>query len=501
MIFEQLGSTAIRPDVPAGDEVKGTPAFEALEQEISKLTNPAASSPINWQRVVDLGGGLLANSGKDLRVACYLAYGLSQTRKLEGFNIGLKIIADLVSSYWETMYPPLARIRGRRNAVEWWLERTTNFLRNTPTVPLPLEQLTQLKQRAGQIDAVLKERDPDGPALQPLIAAIRAIPAEEVPSAIPASNEGQQTSPPAASSTSQNPDAALRESMKNIQRAIAELLDSDLTDARLYRLNRTVTWIDVELPATQNGITRIPSPAAEIIAKLNELRAEADGAQAVRFAEMRLHESRLWLDLNRVSAEGLAKIGANAAKAQSAVEIETAGLLRRLPGVELLAFSDGKPLADDTTRKWLQSIALPSSAAPADDGTAPQDSTAETWRKIDTLAAAGKLLDAARAVDEVIRDAVSVREETLARVRLCEIFVASQSPIDPRPYFEPLLETVEHYHLEEWDPELALRALAVALRGIARTADKDSAAKRRAELLKRIAMISSSEALRLSTAN
>jgi type VI secretion system protein VasJ len=495
MIFEQLGATPIQPDAPAGADVKAEPDFDALEAEIGKLTNPAATSPINWQQVVDLSGGLLANKGKDLRVACYLAFALTQTRKIEGLNIGFKILADMLSTFWDSMYPPKARLRGRRNAIEWWLERTTTYLRSLQVDPLPLEEISQLKQRLAQIDGVLKEKDPEGPALEPLISTIRGFPAEEVKSAIPAA-----TADGAAPAESQNPNVLLRDSTKNIQSAVTRLIESDVFDARLYRLNRAITWIDVQLPAAANGLTKLTAPSAEARKSLADLIGGEDPAKVIPLAEKQLLQSRLWLDLNRISAEALAKLGEKAAPAESAVKLETATLLRRLPGVEGLLFADNSPFADEATRKWLSQLYPASEHPPSEDEAADGD-RAEAWRKIEALGAGGKLIEAARAVDALVRESASDRERLIARVRLCEIFVSAAAPIDARPYYEPLLEAVDFYHLEDFEPELAMRAMSIAFRGLVKAPDKEAAAKRRAELLKRIATISSSGALKLTAAN
>ena len=66
---------------------------------------------------------LLTAKGKDILVACYLAGGLLQTRGLPGLHDGARILADLLETYWDQLYPPLARLRARRNAVQWLIDR------------------------------------------------------------------------------------------------------------------------------------------------------------------------------------------------------------------------------------------------------------------------------------------------------------------------------------------------------------------------------------------
>src|SRR5215469_7061785 len=196
MIFESLGITPVSSDHPTGTDVRALPDYEALNAEVEKLNSPSASGTVNWQRIVELSSTLLATQGKDLQVACFLGVGLVQTREVEGFSIGLKILGDLINSYWDTMFPPPARLRGRRNALEWWSERSVNILQTIKVEPMPLENLLGIKQRFAQLDQSLQEKDPEGISLNRLVSIVNSFPAQAV--AAPSPNGTAQGAPAAS---------------------------------------------------------------------------------------------------------------------------------------------------------------------------------------------------------------------------------------------------------------------------------------------------------------
>ena len=118
-----LGQQPIDGALPAGNDVRDDPLYEAVEAEIAKLSSPVHSASIQWEVVTQLCTELLATKGKDLMVACYLTGGLYETRSLRGLAEGLTVVADMLQTYWDTLYPPIKRIRGRRNAVQWLMDR------------------------------------------------------------------------------------------------------------------------------------------------------------------------------------------------------------------------------------------------------------------------------------------------------------------------------------------------------------------------------------------
>lgn len=118
MKVRELGQNPISPDNPSGNDAHYEPEFEQLQQEIDKLSIvSAAGDSTDWKKVTSLSVTILSEKSKDLLVAVYLVTGLTKTHGFEGFAVGVAFLKDLVENFWETMYPPKRRMRGRLNAL------------------------------------------------------------------------------------------------------------------------------------------------------------------------------------------------------------------------------------------------------------------------------------------------------------------------------------------------------------------------------------------------
>ena len=121
-----LGKDPIQPDQPTGSDVRYEPEFEELQAEIDKLSSPSSSGGIEWKKVNTLSALILAEKSKDLLVASYMAVSQVHTHQLDGLAIGLTVMHDMVEAYWDNLFPPKKRMRGRLGAIEWWIEKTEN---------------------------------------------------------------------------------------------------------------------------------------------------------------------------------------------------------------------------------------------------------------------------------------------------------------------------------------------------------------------------------------
>jgi type VI secretion system protein ImpA len=108
----------INDEQPAGSDLEyaevaeldrfsaGTPGtIDPSTQELTGAEEP------NWRKVAEQATGLLGKT-KDLRVAAWLTRAELANRGLPGLSDGLKLIAMLVETFWETLYPPLDRDEG-----------------------------------------------------------------------------------------------------------------------------------------------------------------------------------------------------------------------------------------------------------------------------------------------------------------------------------------------------------------------------------------------------
>lgn len=188
---------------PAGVQAKHEPAYEAITTEVARLESPA-SAGVRWDAVVQGAGELLKGTTKDLWLASYMAYGLYATRGVDGAATGAAIIAEVTERYWPDLFPELKRLRGRANAVGWFVERLGRMLPTVDQASVSAESLDALAVALKRLSQISRERFADSaPAfgqVQDAIARLRA----GLPEPVPASQDAAQ---PDAASTAQD-DAA-----------------------------------------------------------------------------------------------------------------------------------------------------------------------------------------------------------------------------------------------------------------------------------------------------
>ena len=163
---------AVRADAPGGSDPREGEAFEALQAELDRLTNPSASGVPDWRKVEQRGSELLRTEGKDFLVAAWLSAAWIDRAGIDGFGAGLQLMAGLAERHWEDGFPSIKRLRGRRNALQWWLDRSSAWLEQARFDALEPEVQTRMADAAKRLHALLGERDPEAPSLSQLISAI-----------------------------------------------------------------------------------------------------------------------------------------------------------------------------------------------------------------------------------------------------------------------------------------------------------------------------------------
>jgi len=492
MDLSALGKQPISTDKPAGSDVRYDPAYDELQTEVDKLSSPAAAGSVNWEKVGRFATDILMNKSKDLQVASYLAVALIHTRRNDGFAVGLKVYLELIERFWDELYPPKARMRGRVRSIEWWLEKTEAALKQVKELSFPPDQLELIKENLNRLDNFLGGHLENGPSLAPIKeyfnglapGAAETVEAEAPSRVSPESIEEkpavsavhQQHEPHDAAVlkeiTSQHEAGkALSDGLMKISEASFYLWQQDLATPQVYRLTRKTAWYTVEeLPPAANGQTKIPPPPPQVKNLLFDLRNNGDAEALLKAAETRLPQYIFWIDLNRLAAEALARLGSRFERAHDAVCQETAFLLHRLPGLEELSFADGTPFATPDTRQWLKGIVFQgahsgTSSLSATDSVAEAGAEAVIEKKIgelQQLVRKGKLIEAMETVQQKLRASASQRENLLWRLSLSQMLVDVGKSRLALPHLEQVLADIALHGLEEYDPNLAMRGLKLA---------------------------------------
>ena len=491
MDISELGRHPISIDKPAGVDIRYDPAFDELQTEVDKLSSPAAAGSVNWEKVCRFASEILMNRSKDLVAAGYLAVSLIYRRRNDGFAMGLNLYLDLLEHFWEDLYPPKHRARGRIRAVEWWAEKTEMALKQQKDLSFSPVQLELIRNNLSRLEILLSERLESAPSLigiREILSGFshevgeaprsesRMSPVsdteEESPSLQVNTEEDKagEGSPSRDIVSSHEAEHTLQEGMNRIREASFYLWHQDLAVSIAYRMTRKAAWYSVEdLPPAVNGRTRIAPPTTVEKNLLFELRNKGDAEALLKAAEARITQYIFWLDLNRLSAEALSRLGTRFEKAHNAVCQETAFLLHRLPGLEELSFSDGTPFATPETRQWLESIVYRGSSVGDISCSFPDTPLVEmetvigqSIDEIQVLLRQGKLVEAMENVQEKLRASSSRREKLLWRLALSRMLVDIGKPKLAIPHIDQILMDMDRHDLEEYEPSLAMRGLRLA---------------------------------------
>lgn len=506
--ISELGKLPFEGASPVGNEVRGEPAFDLLEVELSKLSSPVHSASVDWNRITRLSAELLSTRGKDLMVACYLTGGLFETRSLAGMADGLQVIADMLETYWDTLYPPLKRIRGRRNAVQWLVERIQQRTAEAAWTDLPPQEVAlvaRLQASLETIDTVLMDKDSESPSVRSLLTMVKALPtiAEEAPvptrkAAVPAfSNATTEATPSLVLDSGEEAEQALIEVCARMEPIAEWLLDADLSDPLPYRLDRLAAWTSLNtLPPVVSGNTPIAGPVSQVVDALGKLKTSQADEDLVYFAEAQLAAFPLWLDLNCVCAAALERMGSRFDAARREVCGETARLVARLPGLEKLAFAAGVPFADRETIAWLAGLAT----AQDRDGEASRprdrDVISVALGNARALAASHDLTGAVDCLQQQLALGNAPKDDLFLRIRLCELLLTERPGAALEAFALTLVDSVDRHQLADWEPALALDGLQVAYKVMTRNEDNKATAD---GLLKRVVLLDAVTAVKLVT--
>lgn len=182
MDLTPLGTDPISPDNPAGEDIAYDPDFEALQAEIDKMSIASAEiTGTDWDKVVTLCTGILAGKCKHLLVAVYCCVGLTRTRELDGFTRGSRMLADMLHNFWDDMFPPKRRMRGRLNALHWFMEKMEAFFLGYDPGPLPGPVVDTAKQALLDLDEAVSEASEDAPMIRRLSQYLDRLPREPEP--------------------------------------------------------------------------------------------------------------------------------------------------------------------------------------------------------------------------------------------------------------------------------------------------------------------------------
>ncbi len=520
-IFD-IGTTPISAEEPAGHDVSYDDDFDALGYELKKLSSPTADSAIDWDRVKELSIKILKEKSKHLQVACYLCVALCQTDGISGCATGIHVIREMMENYWDTLYPPKKRKKGRINALSWWSEKVQAALEGTEPETWDADSRTRFIDDLTGIDTIIAEKLPDGPVLRPLIDTISTLIVQKKeeqiePEATETSDQPdapQEDSSAAPSDTSNTTDdqpssqhihsqtdtaapnsdtfstfsSEIAKSIENsdvdadkyfadgldfLAQAATRFLKQDIKRPIGYQINRLIAWSGIDaLPPATDGKTMLPPPDEQLVTLLKGQYESGLWDVLLSTAESYVRQYLFWLDLSFYVATALNNLHAQAAS--MAVAHDTLLFITRLHSIEALCFSNGMPFASEDTRQWLLELSNPAgsdtvSAAPDSDNL-----LIETESSAMQMAIQQGIGEALSFFKENSGVPDSGRKRFLHDLAICRIMLKAKQIDMARPFASRLINMVNAMDMESWEPRLALEALMAAYRTFKQASDEDT---------------------------
>lgn len=495
--LENLGKTPVSEGAPAGENAKYEEEYEQLVAELGKLESVSAGGGVDWSLVVDLSSDILEKKSKDILVSCYLAHGLYQQQGLSGLQAGMKVISDMLETYYDDMFPPLKRVKARANALTWLAEKTEPLVAALDPKVKDFELFDTCLSSVNAIQEICDEKMADnGPSLgafkrsiknwrdhlkaevdklakeqeKAQQAAQQKAEANETQASQPAQSQ-TQTAPapkasvaPVVSVSDVNDDKDVKAAIKSVQdigRKIAIFKrQANLADPVAYSLLRTTVWMQLErLPPSDNGVTQLPEIDPDRQRLLQNLLDNGDYPNLVNGAESAFCDAMFWLTAHRFTASALDALGHE--KAKNAVCQGVAAFLTNFPGITELKFVSGTPFVDEMTRLWIDEQVLGQGSGSGAGGTSanPWDSGLQEAL---SLAGKGKAQEGIVALRSGMTAARDEREKFMWQLASGEFLTKTGHVSMAVPQLEYLWNQMVARNLSEWESSASV-ALAKSL--------------------------------------
>ena len=509
-----LGSTPIPGENASGFDAKYEEEYTLVSTEIGKLGSATQGGAVSWKTVATQGQAILEQKSKDIQIAAYVGIAWQELSGFDGLRDAVTLFLALLDTFWETAFPPVAKLRRRTNAFDWWHERALAGIENSKDTPvLPAETVTNVLDAIRKLDELIQTRMPDASPLRDLLDAVRRLPTEE-PSPPQTERdkeaESEDTSskrqeekevlPPQNPAVSHNPSQPMSQSNMTVSGS-----DDDITAASKdfsaagvryallahrakpedpvpWQVLRLALWGKVAaLPPQADGQTHIPPPDADHLAGLRRMVETGKFQEAALSGEDLFSTSIFCFDVQYIINAALEGLGDAYAEAGQRVREETARFIRRLKGVEKLAFDGGMPFADQTTQDWLLSLNETAFAATTTQSAQTRmqqqaglcNSSNDILAKAQELAASNQLPAALNLLEETKSD--SPASTMQIRVHELNLLCAAKEGKTAEALAHGLLTELETRHVADWDTELTLRVLLAARDAFSLAKDKDNA--------------------------
>jgi type VI secretion system protein VasJ len=485
-----------------GDSIAYDPDFDAVKNEIGKL------GALDYELIESKSLSMIRSKCKDLRVMAFVSFSLLKSDKWEAFADLFDGMTQLAEKSWDALFPE--RPRAKELALKWLSEDRFKDLvaQKTPTEK-EYEHVARLAGSLTKLKAILEPKFPQG---SPFPAELckkaqqwetatkpKPKPAAPVPGSAPSGTPGG----------GEEPMETPKQAQAIARKAARFLEEKDAPRIMGFRLMRSIRWdLFEKAPPAENGKTQLTGPNEQQRTYLANLLSQKEWKTLFDKSEETFASAanHLWLPLPRFSAMAAKELGEPYKEVRRAILMETRYFLERIPDIVNLSFTDGTPFCDDATRQWIaeEVAAAGGSGAPAGKSKAPADPLEAEEKEVNALVAANQLEKALEVLQNGMRNSSREEDNFKRSILVGKLLLKAKQPDIALSVLESLDDKIALFHLDRWDPDLAIEAWSVLVQAIkVAKAGKPqnilaSMSEKQAAILKKISQISPQKAFELN---
>jgi type VI secretion-associated protein, VC_A0119 family len=450
-------TTPLAGQNPMGENINYDSDFDVLKAEMGKMGN------IDYGLIENTCKKLLREKSKDIRVMCFLSYAVLRNEQWGDLADVFDGFVKLAEQNYDGMFPD--RPRAKQMAIQWLAEPRYNECLEKKPEEKDYDHINRLLQALTKLKAVLEQKFPEGsPFPSGLYSAVTTWEKQCKPKP---KAEGVTAG---GTGSSQEPMETPKQAQTSGKKIARFLVEKEPDKIMGYRLMRSLRWDLLEkAPPAENGKTQLAPPPAELLSGLQNVLTAKDFKSALDKAEAAFAAgaNHLCLGLQRISAIACKNLGGPYAALQRAIYFETGMLVKRVPVLLQLSFSNGSPMCDDATKEWIASEVRPQFSDSTPEGcmaagggaiSGSIDRVEKEMKEAQALAASGSIEKALDLIQNALRCSSSERDNFRRSIMLCNLLVSAKQPDIALSILESLHEKINNYHLDKWDPDLSVEA-------------------------------------------
>ncbi|RTM76620.1 type VI secretion system protein TssA [Enterobacter quasiroggenkampii] len=341
----------------SGDDPTYEDDFQLMREEINKL------SGTDTGMLCRLAESILTRHARDIRVVTWYTFARLQRDGDTGLTDGILLLAAMLEQAGSHSHPQ--RSAARLAALDWLnSEKVLDTFSRWPDVTR--EETARTAAALCLLETSLKQLpEAERPSFAGLLRTLEIRLAGSGGLDTPVAASGQDhvgvTPYSKAISGATVPEAAVVKSEVELVRQLRVLsgwvVEQPQGWLAAHRMMKAARWdLVTQLPALDaSGRTRLLPPKAEYRAQLKRLYLQQSWTELVEQVDVMFTEggNRFWLDLQWYLWQGLSRAGGPWEHWAEYILSDLRLLLKRLPGLETLAWNDGTPLADEVTLNWI----------------------------------------------------------------------------------------------------------------------------------------------------